>query len=673
MPAPALKIPVSVDLAAFQDGMEKASSGVGETVKLIGRAFQQLNGDVVTGALGASAGVATGWAQSAVKIAGSIGTIIAATEIMIAIIGQAREELAHMVEIADKANERKLSPEFFQKFLLEAKNLKVTAGELEQALTSAFAATREKIDPNATVFDATLTKVSELSAAMRDYNLELFDASNKSKGLDLFQSSDVGERIRGVVTTMRDLQKIGQDVAALDLAEKLFGSALADRMRQGAITAEGILKSLDSVASLGTRIVPDTAVLNAKEIDDRLKKAHQTLDDQLKPSWEGLALVLLDLKLGWTEIVEFMGKAVGLAATIGKFLNKPLFSTPAANDAGNDIFAGAGVPKEALIPLPRARNTTNAPNEKPKKETAERDDFDQQVNAINRHIAALNADGAAVGLNAAAHATLRAELSLLQAAEREGSEVTVAQIDAYTTLRATMGAKEALDAAGITLNQAHAASFDLVTQRIGATTQRLEDVKRAFQGANDAALFFGNQGVEILGNLNKQTRAMDVLRSAVSSLTKEYLKAGLTGQGAFASLFGTASTTGGTGGLFGAFAKLFAGTGNTPNGTLALTPDNLAVGTDNWSGGPTWVGENGPEIVNLPRGAQVIPNNIAMRGAAAASPSIVYAPIIDARGADAAAVGRLAAAMADDKRNFERNVMGVVRGRLRNDRDALNR
>lgn len=36
---------------------------------------------------------------------------------------------------------------------------------------------------------------------------------------------------------------------------------------------------------------------------------------------------------------------------------------------------------------------------------------------------------------------------------------------------------------------------------------------------------------------------------------------------------------------------------------------HLARGTDNWRGGPTWVGEKGPEILNLPRGSQVIPNH----------------------------------------------------------------
>jgi phage-related protein len=36
---------------------------------------------------------------------------------------------------------------------------------------------------------------------------------------------------------------------------------------------------------------------------------------------------------------------------------------------------------------------------------------------------------------------------------------------------------------------------------------------------------------------------------------------------------------------------------------------HLAKGTDNWRGGPTWVGEEGPEILNLPKGSQVTPNH----------------------------------------------------------------
>jgi len=33
-----------------------------------------------------------------------------------------------------------------------------------------------------------------------------------------------------------------------------------------------------------------------------------------------------------------------------------------------------------------------------------------------------------------------------------------------------------------------------------------------------------------------------------------------------------------------------------------------AEGTNNWRGGPTWVGEQGPELIDLPRGTRILPN-----------------------------------------------------------------
>ena len=73
-------------------------------------------------------------------------------------------------------------------------------------------------------------------------------------------------------------------------------------------------------------------------------------------------------------------------------------------------------------------------------------------------------------------------------------------------------------------------------------------------------------------------------------------------------------------------------------------PTGLAEGTDNWRGGPTWVGEKGPEIINLPRGAQVIPNDVA---GTKVGGSVTVAPVfhVDATGADAAQIMRLERAL----------------------------
>jgi hypothetical protein len=84
-----------------------------------------------------------------------------------------------------------------------------------------------------------------------------------------------------------------------------------------------------------------------------------------------------------------------------------------------------------------------------------------------------------------------------------------------------------------------------------------------------------------------------------------------------------------------------------------------ALGTDNWRGGLSWVGEKGPELVNLPRGAQVIPNN-KLGGMGGGGMSFSYAPIIDARGASVAAVQELDQRMRADAAQFNAKVEQAV-------------
>ena len=50
---------------------------------------------------------------------------------------------------------------------------------------------------------------------------------------------------------------------------------------------------------------------------------------------------------------------------------------------------------------------------------------------------------------------------------------------------------------------------------------------------------------------------------------------------------------------------------NNING-MALSTNSVgrnAGGTDNWRGGQTWVGEEGPELVTLPRGSKITPGD----------------------------------------------------------------
>ena len=71
-----------------------------------------------------------------------------------------------------------------------------------------------------------------------------------------------------------------------------------------------------------------------------------------------------------------------------------------------------------------------------------------------------------------------------------------------------------------------------------------------------------------------------------------------------------------------------SGLGSWLNRGLDALFGKNADGTEYWRGGPTWVGERGPELLNLPRGAQVIEHQRSLRMVSASSaPPTINMPI----------------------------------------------
>lgn len=100
------------------------------------------------------------------------------------------------------------------------------------------------------------------------------------------------------------------------------------------------------------------------------------------------------------------------------------------------------------------------------------------------------------------------------------------------------------------------------------------------------------------------------------------------------------------------------GTSDWFDGPL-ITPGANALGTDHWRGGLSWVGERGPELVNLPRGAQVIPNH--RLGGLGGDTVLNYAPNIDAKGADAGRLAQLEQTMKQQAERMEATVVSALR------------
>jgi len=113
------------------------------------------------------------------------------------------------------------------------------------------------------------------------------------------------------------------------------------------------------------------------------------------------------------------------------------------------------------------------------------------------------------------------------------------------------------------------------------------------------------------------------------------------------------------------FTGLFKGSGGGGGFLGGLIP-GFATGTNYAPGGLAIVGERGPELVNLPRGSQVIPNHAIgspakLSGGGSSGGTFTFAPQIDARGADVAAVARLEQVVARQQAEFEGRVVGTMR------------
>lgn len=88
--------------------------------------------------------------------------------------------------------------------------------------------------------------------------------------------------------------------------------------------------------------------------------------------------------------------------------------------------------------------------------------------------------------------------------------------------------------------------------------------------------------------------------------------------------------------LAGAWSKvknLVTGGGDSGSGGGGDTPGKNARGDNNWRGGPTWVGENGPELIDLPRGTRILPTKESAAWAARQDDNIIQMSRRSAAGA----------------------------------------
>jgi len=493
----------------------------------------------------------------------------------------------------------------------------------------AFGADMEAFTTNA---QAALSKVNDLKRVFDANNVSITTANGKLKETNaLFEAAvDVLKR----APTLGDALQIGGFLGI----SKDFAQAIYD-------AGDNFLRLASTANSVGA-VIDDATIAKARKFTSEWNTASAVWGAQMKAATLEFLPLINDAIAAAKRLLEVVGMATSAIGAIKDFafgvnvdtasLDKlqstvdqmlvvrdklaagdtlnPIELFQASNAQENGELTVATVDKYLALLADRILNfnksagarvviSTGTPSVNPGiKSTAGGETasaYEREVDAITKKIAVMEAETKAAGTSIENRAAMTEQARLYTAAEKDGIVIT----EAY--------AKEI---------EALAGKYGLVAQKSAEAQAKVAAINQAYQTVGSAvSTAFADAIVE-----GKK------LNEVLDSLVKTLLKASI-------------NTT------IGAIFK-----GITPGGSFGF-----AGGTNFAPGGMALVGEQGPELVNLPRGSQVIPND-ALRGGMGGSGQIVYSPAIDARGASVEAVARLAQIMEQDRASFATRTVATI-------------
>ncbi len=457
----------------------------------------------------------------------------------------------------------------------------------------------------------------------------------KSEGISL-----LGSKFEGARAAIERFQKSVQDGKPQVSAFQEEISRLQDA---GAITtkiAASLLKATEEAFSAENALsdltgTVDGAAIAAQRFADGLskvssKKARDELQELFDKTVQGdgrfrdlidainrLSGTVPDLSAHRNELISLAEAALTAREAVDGFAK----STPKGNrDQGlsdvsfNNRF---GANDDIVNKLESQKKELE---KKPKKSDAERqairdaNAYRDLVKSARDRIDQLKLEEQLTGKTGVAAETMRMKLELLQKAQDKGRTVSEGQRKEIEKLAAEYG-KAAEKVSALALAEELRFERDQMfrspaEQRVQSTLRTAGidpegDYGQMLAGqirlneklaeAKDLTLDFAQGFTQDLRN---GVSATEALANAVGRLGQQLLDIALNQ--AINQLFGNLLG----GGLFGGFKT------NTTMGNFIKGIPGFAVGTNSAPGGLSLVGEKGPELVNLPRGAQVIPNDI---------------------------------------------------------------
>jgi len=534
-------------------------------------------------------------AKLAASITGAQLAYAAFAAVSAASIGIAIERLGEYRRVLADANALGLSTDFFQKFTQSTGEAADKVKLLQEGLRNAKAATREGLDGSQ--FGGKLNTLFESGA---------FGAAGEAARAAYQSAATTEQKVAAAIAAIDDLRARGNDLLALDLAEKLFGQQAADALieranRAGASLAEMVNTTADK------KVVSPEQIENARQLEERLEAARKTMAEGMRPVLEDLERLGGALYRGWVSTEEAIGQAVLTVGRLYKAVRDVVALLPSATDnvAGSiaataearlsslngeiaslqrsgvfdprlkglleqqaklqgQVNAARGqqqlrdnaIPAGGMVPENRVQLAPGDPVIAAFNQTQK----DRQRNMANPPSAsAKSGGGGSSGTDSDLEFYNRYVAGIEKATAALKTEIETLGMSTYEREKATLSSKAYAEfkAKDIELSDAQRAKIDELVEAQARLKAQLEATKEA-QAAQKELLQF--TGTNISGFYSDIVSGGKNAEQALMNLTKRLSDAAfqalLLGQGPLAKLFGLAGENGNAGGILGA---LFGG------------------------------------------------------------------------------------------------------------------
>lgn len=547
--SPALRQVASHEVVSGIKAIGPAAATMTPPLIAAGKAATNIFGPAILGAL-----------SFASKIAIPILAAVSLFKLLGFSIELAENQMKKSADIMKKSLDSGLGPELVQRIEETAKAVNVSVNSMTETVKKFQDVTRNKVQ-GFEIIEVKPGKEPEKFDPTSDFQKRLDELTKlgnfaKNQFIDAFKEAETTEqRYRAVINLISKAMQDGERFAALNLASTFLSPEAMERLKAMPDFLTVAQEKADLLAK--TKIISTEDIARSLLLQKRLEDAEKILKEKWIPAQEQLTALGMEFKAAWVGIVELLAAGLGLIndmlakmPNLGSGIATALSRLPGVGQLittvrliraaaagnvqdGNLTDAQRRLREGLLSPAIIQRNSQNLQEfqqgvlgdrskmvrekaDEPGKE--KKTPWDRAVEGIQKHIAALRAEEAAIGRNEQFKESLKAEMSLLNAVQEDGIKLTDDQIAKYAEMRKTMEPMQALQAAGIQLSAEQAEQFLKLGKAAGEAAQNVKLLK----AENDA--LFERQSMWLDEN---EKQIASVLRSIHGDAWKDFMNSGL--------------------------------------------------------------------------------------------------------------------------------------------------